>query len=206
MKTIIIIVGKFSLVLMLLITGFGQVRKEISEGVKISPQQKDIIPTCSESPDKLYNRLKVLEQLADILNESVPEYVKVGNPRFAVKNERGNLFFVYDLTDPSNNPSLTACIDFKNNHIYHFAPLEFNFSYSHILILEDGKLKVFRSIDCWNRGDKLEDVISYVSKKLENNKNKDEIIERVKNFRKYGKYFQLDSPIIPCQGYENNDK
>ncbi len=189
MRTIIITVGMFSLVLMLLSTGFGQARKESSEKLKIAPRQK------------------VLEQLADILNESVPEYVKVGNPRFAVKNERGNLFFVYDLTDPSNKSSLTTtCMDFKNNHIYHFSPLEYNFSYSHILILEDGKLKVFKSIDCWNKGDKLEDVICYVSKKLENNKDKGEIIERVKNFRKYGKYFQLDSPMIPCKGYETNDK
>ena len=102
MKTIIITASKFSLVFMLLITGFGQVRRESTAEVKISPQQKDIIPNCSENPDKLYNRQIILEQLADILNESVPEYVKVGNPRFAVKNERGNLFFVYDLTDPSN--------------------------------------------------------------------------------------------------------
>ena len=206
MKTITIVVSKFSLVLMLIITAFGQVRKENSEEAKIYPQQKDIISACSENSDKLYNRQKVLEKLADILNESVPEFVKVGNPRFAVKNERGNLFFVYDLTDPSNKSSLTACIDFKNNHIYHFAPLEYNFSFSHILILEDGKLKVFKSINCLDRGDKLEDVISYLNQKLKNETDKDEIIERVKNFRKYGKYFHLDAPMIPCEGYEDSSK
>jgi hypothetical protein len=204
MKEIIIVVTRYCLVLILLTPSFGQVKRESSEKPKIASQQKKTISNCSENPDKLYNRQKLFEKLADILNESVPEYAKVFKQRFAVENERGNSFFVYDLTDPSNNPSMTACIDFKNNHIYHFAPQEFNFSFSHILILEDGKLKVFRSIDCWNRGDKLEDVISYVSKKLENNKDKDEIIERIKNFRKYGFYFYEDELLIPCKGYETS--
>lgn len=189
-----------------LLTSFSLAQKK-AENKSGSLESKQTIEKCSENPDALYNRQKVLEQLADILNKSVPEYAEIFKQRFAAENERGNFFFVYDLTAPSNNPSLTACIDFKKNHIYHFAPIWFNFSYSHILILEDGKLKVFNSIDCWNKGGyKLEEVISYVSQKLENNKDKDEILERVKNYRKYGFYFYEDEPLIPCKGYKTNNK
>lgn len=207
MSKILIVFIRYSLLLILFSAGFGQVRKEVFKEIKISPQQKDNVPACSENLDKLYNREKVLEQLANILNRSVPEFAEVVNKPFAVKNERGNFFFVYDLTDPLNKSSLTTtCIDLINNHIYHFAPIEYNFSFSHIVILEDGSLKVFKSIDCWNRGDKLENVISYVSRKLEGKTDKDKIIERIKNFRKYGMYFYEDTPLMPCKGYEVNNK
>jgi hypothetical protein len=189
-----------------LLTSFSLAQKK-EENKSGSLESKQTTEKCSENSDALYNRQKVLEQLADILNKSIPSYAKIFRHRFAEENGRGNFFFVYDLTDPSNVSDSTAkCIDFKNNHIYHFSPYWLNFSYSHILILEDGKLKVFKSIDCWGKGDKLEDVISYASKKLENNKDKDEIIERVKNYRKYGRYFEEDKAPMSCKGYEINDK
>ena len=203
----IILVSRYSLILILIINGFGQTERKSSEKSKIVSQKKESISTCSKNSDKLYNRQKVLEQLAGILNESVSAYAKIFKQGFAVENERGNSFFIYDLTESSNSSdSRVKCIDFRNNHIYHFAPYRISFSYSHILILEDGKLKVFKSINCWNKGDKLEDVISYVSKKLENNTDKDEIIERVKNYRKYGRYFYEDEPPMSCKGYETNNK
>lgn len=203
----IILVSKYSLILILVINGFGQAVKNSSKISKTVSQKKASVLACSENSDKLYNRQKVLEQLASILNRSVPSYARIFGQGFGVENGRGSFFFVYDLTDPSNRSDAKAsCIDFKNDHIYHFAAFDFNFSYSHILILENGKLKVFKSIDCWNKGDKLEDVISYVSKKLENNTNKNEIIERVKNYRKYGRYFYEDEPLMPCKGYETNNE
>lgn len=203
MEKIIILVIKFSLVLVPAVTIFGQTERKSPKISKTVSQKKVSVPFCSENSDKLYDRQKVLEQLADNLNRSIPSYSKIFDQGFGVENGRGNFFFVYDITDTSNRSDAQAtCIDFKNNHIYHFAPYRISFSYSHILILEDGKLKIFKSIDCWNKGNHLEDVISYVSKKLENNTNKNEIIERVKNYRKYGRYFYEDKPPLSCKGYE----
>src|SRR5262245_61970180 len=128
---------------------------------------------CSENPDLLYDRQKILEQLAEILNVSVfgtrkDDFV------FDVKQEKPLKFTVFDLTDTSNKgTSLSDCIRLKNNHVYHFAPIQKRYSYSHIVILEDGAIKVFRSINCKGKGDSLEDAISYISQKLKDNTDKD---------------------------------
>jgi hypothetical protein len=68
-----------------------------------------------------------------------------------------------------------------------------SYSFSHIIILEGGNLKVFRSINCRDRGDKLEGVIEYVTLKLAGDENKHEIIDRVINYRKYGRYVRMDN-------------
>jgi len=117
---------------------------------------------CSENPDPLYDRQKVLEQLAEILNVSVfgtrkDDFV------FGVKVEKPLKFTIFDLTETSNKGTpLGDCIKLINNHIYHFAPIEKRYSFSHIVILEDGAIKVFRSINCKGKGDSLDDVLSYL--------------------------------------------
>lgn len=154
---------------------------------------------CSENSDSLYNRQKILEQLAEILNISVFGTEK-GDFVFEVKNERPSRFTVYDLTQPPNRgTSLSKCINFLNNHIYHFSPIQKRYSFSHIVVLEDGNLKVFRSINCQGKGDSLKDVISYLKEKLEEDKSKDEILNRVKNYRKYGTYTTVDTPNLECE-------
>lgn len=155
---------------------------------------------CDANSDKLYDRKKVIKQLAEILNKSIPENVW-GKYGVSKSGDSPSGFFIHDLTDTSNKSySSTSCIEFKNYHVYHFAPFDYAFSLSHIVILEDGRLKVFKSINCKDRGDKLEDVIAYLSQKLANDKNKDEILERVKNYRKYGKYFKMDNySTLICQ-------
>ena len=71
--------------------------------------------------------------------------------------------------------------------------------------MENGKLKIFKSINCKDRGDKLEEVIAYLNQKLANDKNKDEILERVKNYKKYGKYFKMDNySTLVCQAVGEN--
>jgi len=155
---------------------------------------------CSANSDKLYDRKKVIKQLGKILSKSIPENVW---GKYGV-TESGNSpagFFIYDLTDTSNKAiNSTDCIEFKDNHIYHFAPFDYAFSLSHIVILENGKLKIFKSMNCKDRGDRLEDVIAYLNQKLANDKNKDEILGRVKNYKKYGKYFKTDNySTLVCQ-------
>ena len=118
---------------------------------------------------------------------------------FDVKDERPLKFTIFDLTEISNKgTSLSDCVKLKNNHVYHFAPIQKRYSFSHIVILEDGVAKVFRSINCKNKGDSLEDVISYLSQKLKDNSDKQKILDRVKNYRKYGIYTTVDTPYLEC--------
>jgi len=155
---------------------------------------------CTKNPDPLYKRPTILAQFAEILNISVfgtrkDDYV------FKVENERPLKFTIYDLTDTSNiGSSLDDCIKLINNHVYHFAPIQKRYSFSHIVILEDGAIKVFRSINCPGKGDNLEDVLSYLSQKLKDNKDKGKILSRVKNYRKYGIYTIVDTPDLQCKG------
>jgi len=154
---------------------------------------------CFENPDPLYNRQKTLEQLAEILNTSVfgtrkDDFV------FDVKNEKPLKFTIFDLTDTSNKgTTLSDCIYLKNNHVYHFAPIEKRYSFSHIVILEDGAIKVFKSINCKGKGDSLEDVINYLNQKLDGDSNKQKILDRVKNYRDYGLYTTIDTPDLECK-------
>jgi hypothetical protein len=143
---------------------------------------------CEKNPDDLYNRETVLQELAKTLNESIPEYRTIYS-EFRVEKQRAVLFFVHDLTDPANKQTNSReCVNFINNHVYHVSPLSYMYSFSHIVVLENGKLKIFKSLNCLV--DKLEDVVKYLNTKLVGDKNKDVIIERVKNYRKFGKYYR----------------
>ena len=164
------------------------------------PSKSEALEKCSPNSDRLYNRGRVLKQLAKILNTAAPGFRKYESSGFQVKKERPQKFFVYDLTDTSNRGKPTGrCIEFKNNHIYHVAALYLPFSFSQIVILEDGKMKVFKSTNCKNSKDSLEDVINYLSKKMMNEKDKEEIITRVKNYREYGIYFTIDDTWLRCE-------
>lgn len=79
-----------------------------------------------------------------------------------------------------------------------YAPGDAHYSLSHIVIFEDGRLKVFRSINCPVRGDKLEDVINYVRGRLAQDKNRERIIRRLRNYKKYGFYGSLDHAAFIC--------
>lgn len=142
-----------------------------------------------ENSDKLFNRWDVLHQFARVISSSVSEKVQRQFSPFFVEESRANGFFVYDLTEPSNKQtSLLERVEFKNNHVYHFAFIDAPFSFSNIAVLEDGKLKIFKAINCKGKADSLEDVVGYLNEKLKKDKNKDEIIKRVKNYREYGVY------------------
>jgi hypothetical protein len=153
---------------------------------------------CEKNPDDLYNRETVLEELAKTLNESIPEYRKIYS-EFRAEQQRAVLFFVHDLTDPTNKQTnLKECVNFVNDHVYHVSPLSYMYSFSHIVVLENGKLKIFKSLNCLV--DKLEDVVKYLNTKLADDKNKDVIIERVKNYRKFGKYYRTcDREFHKCR-------
>jgi hypothetical protein len=155
---------------------------------------------CKPNPESLYDRHKILKELADLLNHSIPEFSKANPKGFYTDGENGIGFFVVDLTNPSNEyVSLGDCVDFINGDVYHVAPLHEYYSLSQIVILEEGKLKVFRSINCPGRGDRLEDVLNYVSARLSNDKQKNEIINRIRDYRKYDHYFALNHVNSICK-------
>ncbi|HCA56557.1 MAG TPA: hypothetical protein DEP46_01090, partial [Blastocatellia bacterium] len=130
----------------------------------------------------------------------IPEYRKINGKGFLVENDRSIGFFVQDLTDLSNSGiSLDKCIDFIEGHIYHFSPIKRRFSFSHIAFLKGGKLTIFSSINCKDKGDSLDDVLAYLDKKLANRVNKEELLKRVKDFRKYGSYSTVDATHLECE-------
>lgn len=150
---------------------------------------------CSNNSDDLYDRQVLLKKLDNTLKESIPAYAQFPS--------RG--FFVWDLSDPANKyipgqyAQGDAGIRFINNHVYHFAPIEFIFSESHVAVLEDGHLKVFKSINCKDSSEHLTDVINYVKKRLKKNPNLEELLTRMRNYRTYGFYMNTDSPRVPCE-------
>jgi len=150
---------------------------------------------CSNSSDERNDQQLLLEKLDNTLKNSIPAYAQF--------SWRG--FFVYDLTDPTNKyiPGMYAKADsslrFINHHVYHFAPIEFIFSHSHIAVLEDGRLKVFKSINCKDSNEHLADVINYVKKRLKKNPDLDQVLTRIRDYRTYGLYVNTDSPRVPCE-------
>lgn len=155
---------------------------------------------CKPNPDPLYMRSRVLGELANVLNESIPEYSKGVSKGFYSDSENAIGFFVVDLTNPANKQStFQECVDFINGHVYHVAPEDSYYSLSQIVILEEGKLKVFRSVNCPPRGDRLDDAVRYVSAKLARDKQREEIISRVRNYKKYGFYGSLHHAASICE-------
>ena len=160
----------------------------------------NVTARCGPNKDPLYDRARVLNEFAGMLNKSIPEYPKVNGKGFYSNGENGIGFFVVDLVNPANKDlSLNDCVEFINGHVYHVAPQLAAYSLSHIVILEEGTLKVFRSINCPARGDRLEDAIDYVSTKLTGANNKAQVIDRLRNYKKYGVYGALDHATFLCK-------
>ncbi len=160
---------------------------------------------CPANPDPLYNREEIFEQFSKSYNE----ILKTSHIENEVKEAIVKGLFVFDLTDPSNNSRINTatgesnnnqCVNFIEGHVYHFSASVFQFSFSQIAVLENGKVRIFKSINCNDSADKLEDVVAYLDKKRIGNKNKDEILTRVKNYRRYGVYIAFGFPRLEgCQ-------
>ncbi len=157
---------------------------------------------CPVNPDSLYNRQEILRQFAGILNKATPPDLQELFKKY-VEDERAVDFFVYDLTDTSNkNISKVDCVNFTNNHIYHFAATRIPFSISYIAVLEGGKMKIFDALNCSEGKGDLGNLLLYLNEKLKDDKNKDEIITRVKNYRRYGTYWRVDEFGTQCKESE----
>lgn len=191
------------------VSGISQINKDRSDQASSA---SNVAERCPANSDSLYDRDNVLKQLAVILNDTATyfhnaKYLNKKRVSIAgVENGRPVGFTVYDLTDDTNiGTPLASCMEFKDNHIYHFSLIFASYSFSHIVILEGGKLKTFKGINC-KKGDSLDDVINYLGQKLKNDNNKDEIINRLKNYRKYGLYAATDNSALRCQEVGDDKK
>tara|TARA_R100000789_G_C3013937_1_gene151986 strand:+ start:389 stop:922 length:534 start_codon:yes stop_codon:yes gene_type:complete len=130
-----------------------------------------------------------------ILNESIPEYRNYNDKGFtSLNNEIPIGYFVFDLTDVSNVSKRSPedegeSIKFYEGHYYHFAPVIMSISYSHIAYIEDDELKVFKSINCKDKGDNLLSVQMFA----QNKKSNSDVMMRIDNYRKYGRYYIEDN-------------
>lgn len=132
-----------------------------------------------------------LKAMADLLNKEAPQFKSRYDPKgFYVEDGRPVNFFVYDLVDPSaNSYPATHPVKLKNEGIYHFAPVQFEFSFSHIAVIKDRKMKVFSYLNCDNSRDKIADVIDYVTKNFSYDES---VIDRITSYRFYGHFTKAE--------------
>jgi hypothetical protein len=159
-----------------------------------------ILINCSKNNDKvqIYQANKVLSELNMILNESIPEYKEISSIGFSNRpNGKTIGYTVYDLSKKKNinkfNSDTISAIEFLDNHFYHFSPVIKYMSYSHIAFLEKGKIKVFKFINCPNKGDDLADVLKFAEQKLRYGDDKNEVLKNIENYRDYGYYHVEDN-------------
>ncbi|MGD9631468.1 MAG: hypothetical protein AB7V18_19695 [Pyrinomonadaceae bacterium] len=151
------------------------------------------------------NTTELLEKFADILRRSIRNDKQRFRPGFFIERGRATGFFVYDLTDPTQRQtSLLESITLKKGHIYHFAAIDLPWSFSFIAVAgkNENDTKIFRALNCKGRGDKISNVLDFLSMNLPDSDNKKEIMERVKNYRSYGTYASFDGISEPqCRDY-----
>jgi len=156
-------------------------------------QPHDLSTQCSDVPDDTgYRKNEILSRFGKVLSDLVPTYKRLDGNGFYVEGEcQLTGAFIIDLSDTTNRETnLNECVKFLEGHVYHFAPIRENNSYSNIAILADGNVKVFKAINCPETGDKLNEVIEYVQKS--GVKYDDPLLDRIKNYRKYGVYLKVD--------------
>lgn len=151
---------------------------------------------CNPNADTTYNRVIILQKLADALNESVPEFRQGAPQGFTVEDGKCLGFCTYDLVDILNIDTGLGnqCIKMIDNHVYHFVPVIDFYAYSHIAILTNGNIKIFYSVNCESKKrNNIEDVLREVNLLYANHPRKDYILRQVKNYRKYRFYIQMDA-------------
>lgn len=151
--------------------------------------------TNGHSDVKNYDRTCLLLQFANIINR----HQLKGSVH--IDSVGGiNYFFVYDLIDTLNyqnadNYSGTkTTVQFLDGHIYHFAFIFRDRSFSNIAYLDNGKVVFFEVINCPEKSKtSLEKVLEYFTIKLKSSQNSEEILKRIKNYRHFGKYRSMDN-------------
>src|SRR5690606_5540464 len=98
-------------------------------------------------------------------------------------------FFVYDLMDTLNNSFDVKNVRLIKGHVYHFAGYDYGYDISNFLYLKDDQMIIFKMLGTkWNKSSS-EDLRKYFENELENTDQKEAILDRIMNYRKYGKYW-----------------
>ena len=154
-----------------------------------SQNTKQVTVNCCDP-----GRKEILMKFANILNSLVLNYkAKDDEGLFDKSNCRLIGTFIWDITDTSKKETASgSCIEFKKGHIYHFAPIRKRDSYSNIAVVTSDGVKIFKAVNCPEKGDKIEDAIQYIRDYLSTTADKESIIKRVINYRNYGIYTKTD--------------
>lgn len=150
--------------------------------------------------DSAFNDTLLLNFFADTLNYYIDALCDSNRNHCRVENGRPVNFFVYDLVDTTNNTTDCEKIVFNNSHIYHISTHAIKFSYSQIVILENDAVKIFCNVNCSSIQDNIETIIEYITENnivLDQNQ---EVITRLKNYRKFGDYFRMCNYEGPPEG------
>jgi len=146
---------------------------------------------CSTNKAPYKFRLKEqpenLQKITSILNMDIPNYkFKMSAINgFYLNNEKDRIIGadIFDLNEGKRIDNI-----FKNGHIYHIFPINFENSFSYILCVFDNKMTLFSSINCKDRGDNLEKVMNFVKNRVSA-----QTLENLKNYRSFGHYIKIDS-------------
>ena len=162
-------------------------------------------PNCCSDDlnDSPYKNEYVLNEIVKTLNLLIPDYYisKEGKGFYITDECRISACNLWDMVDTLNQrKDYDDCVILKEGHIYHFAPMENICSFSSIAVLKNGKVKIFKKVNCpENGGDKIDDVINFIRSYLPINKETEEIIKKVRNYRHYGYYINTDYDLFYCR-------
>ena len=168
-----------------------------------------ILCSCNNEQDIKYESHSLSEFhednlwfVASVLEKDIPNYnYKLSqNEGFYVENNDIIGVNIYNL-----NTGLANNEQFKNNNIYHISPINFQESFSYILCVLDNKMVLFKSINCKDKGNSFEQVLSFVKAKYSNRDDFISISKNLKKYRDFGIYLRTDSMTVlkcdcePCE-------
>lgn len=136
----------------------------------------------------------ILIKFANVLNSLVLNYKAKDDEGLYDKNScRLVGTFIWDITDTLKKETATGdCIEFKEGHVYHFAPIRKRDSYSNIAIIKNGEPIIFKALNCPGKGETIEDVVTYIKDNFPKTNETQFLLTRVMNYRNYGKYTKTD--------------
>ncbi|AZA77002.1 hypothetical protein EG347_05500 [Chryseobacterium sp. G0186] len=76
-----------------------------------------------------------------------------------------------------------------NDGVYAFYIKDIRYSFIHIYIKSNGKIKIFESINCPNDNLKMNQAIAYIKDNFENKGN---IVDNISNYSNYIQYYKVD--------------
>jgi len=135
---------------------------------------------CDIEPDKV-------QPFIDFMNKTIPDFKEKYHVEFHFNSEKCFLhrFNIQDLTEKNVSSYFDKNFEIVNGHIYHFYAFH-EFAFSNIAYIDsNGNPTFFEAVNCKDRGDSFKDVLNFIEINLSNNSNKEEIIQRVYNYRDY---------------------